>query len=101
MQTKPILSCAGREAVSIDAALLNELLINSNFKTIGVQQCASQLLDELVPIANGQSMNPLTDFKAIIINQFLYLQLREAQTIARNSGETVVSNGPCDDSCCM
>ena len=37
---QPILSCAGREAVSIDAALFQELLLSFTPETIGIKQKA-------------------------------------------------------------
>ena len=87
---QPILSCAGREAVSIDAALLQELLFSFTPNTIGIKQKARKLSQMLELIADGYCDNALEEFKTIITTEFLFVQLMEASNLARQtSAETV------------
>lgn len=83
---QPILSCAGRESVSIDAVLLQQLLENFTPSLIGVRARASQLEDAMHLIALGEygnGENSLKVFKDIITNEFLFIQLMEASRLAR------------------
>jgi len=81
---KPILACAGRTSASIDAELLNELLLSYTPNLIGIKSKAHQLSAAFDVIANGEyGENTLNEFKAIIYREFLQLQLMEAAQIAR------------------
>ena len=51
---QPILSCAGRESVSIDTVLLQQLLENYTPSLIGVKQRASQLKEMMHWSAAGE-----------------------------------------------
>ena len=85
---QPILSCAGREAVSIDSALLYELLHSYTPNTIGIKTRAEQVAHSLTCIANGYYPNDsLERFKDIITTEFLSIQLMEASSIARQERE--------------
>lgn len=87
-QEQPILSCAGREAVSIDSAILNELLISFTPNTIGIKVKARQLADTMNFIASGElEDNTLDYFKDIITTEFLSVQLMEASKLARQASE--------------
>lgn len=88
---QPILSCAGREAVSIDTAVLNELLLSFTPNTIGIRQKADQVGHALYAVACGEyGENSLEKFKEIITTEFLSVQLMEAAQLARQaSAETV------------
>jgi len=78
---QPILSCAGRESVAIDAELLNQLLLSFTPGFIGIRTKAGNLIKELEYLRD-QDGNVDT-FKSIIYREFLYLQLIEAATLAR------------------
>jgi hypothetical protein len=81
---QPILSCAGRESVSIDTVLLQQLLENFTPNLIGVKQRAGLLELDLRLIAKGEyGENSLKVFKDIITNEFLFIQLMEASRLAR------------------
>ena len=81
---QPILSCAGREAVSVDAALLTELLLSFTPNTIGITNKALNVSQDLKAIANGHFPdNALERFKEIITKEFLMVQLMEAAQLAR------------------
>jgi hypothetical protein len=83
-QDQPILSCAGREAVSIDSALLTELLLSFTPNTIGIKNKALNVSQDLKAIANGHFPdNALERYKEIITNEFLSVQLMEAAQLAR------------------
>lgn len=85
-QEQPILACAGREAVSIDSALLTELLLSFRTTTIGIKEKASQVADSLRMIADGAHPNDgLERFKEIITTEFLYVQLVEASKFAKRA----------------
>ena len=86
-QNQPILSCAGREAVSIDTALLQELLFSFTPNTIGIKQKARKLSQMLELIADGYCDNALEEFKTIITTEFLFVQLMEASNLARQASE--------------
>lgn len=91
---QPILSCAGREAVSIDAAILKELLLSFKPTTIGIRQKAEQLATHLLLIANDYYPNDALEvFKGIITEEFLYLQLTEAGKLARQVSAEPVCQG--------
>jgi len=82
----PILSCAGRPSASIDAELLNELLLSYSLNLIGIQSKARQLSTAFDAIANGEySENALKEFKSIINREFLQIQLTEAVILARTA----------------
>jgi len=89
---QPILSCAGREAVSIDTAVLNELLLSFTPNTIGIREKARQVSNDLRYLADGGYGNgneSLERFKVIITTEFLFVQLMEASNLARQaSAET-------------
>jgi len=90
-QEQPILSCAGREAVSIDAAILNELLLSFTPNTIGIRQKADQVSHALHMIAIGEHPNDALEvFKGIITTEFLSVQLMEASKLARQSTAVTV-----------
>lgn len=90
---QPILSCAGREAVSIDSALLTELLLSFTPNTIGIRQKADQVSQALHLIGIGEYPNDgLERFKEIITKEFLYVQLMEASKLARQSSAVTVAN---------
>lgn len=92
-QEQPILSCADREAVSIDAVLLNELLLSFTPDTIGIKQKASVISYSLDLIARGEyGDNSLEKFKEIITTEFLSVQLMEASSIARKEREKYMSD---------
>jgi len=83
-KNQPILSCAGREAVSVDAAMLNELLLSFTPNTIGIKAKAAHVADSLQMIAGGAHPNDgLERFKEIITTEFLSIQLMEAVSLAR------------------
>lgn len=85
-KTQPILSCAGRETVSIDAVLLQQLLRSFTPNLIGVKQRAQQLANALWVIADGEyGDNTLNVFKDTITEEFLFIQLMEASRLARNA----------------
>ncbi len=95
---QPILSCAGRDSVSIDTVLLQQLLENFTPNLIGVKARASQLEDAMHLVAVGEygdGENSLKVFKDIITHEFLFIQLMEASRLARQapvgSTETVSS----------
>jgi hypothetical protein len=81
---QPILSCAGRESVSIDTVLLQQLLENFTPNLIGVHNRARQLETDMYMIGNGDyGDDSLKVFKDIITNEFLFIQLMEASRLAR------------------
>lgn len=80
---QPILSCAGRESVSIDAELLNQLLLSFTPTLIGIRAKAGNLIKELEYLRD-QDGNVDT-FKSIIYREFLQLQLMEAAFLARTA----------------
>ncbi len=83
---QPILSCAGRESVSIDAVLLQQLLENFKPNLIGVYQRARQLESDMRLISNGEYRDDsLKVFKDIITNEFLFIQMLEASRLARQA----------------
>ena len=85
-KTQPILSCAGRESASIDAELLNELLMSYRPNLVGVKSRAYQLSAAFDIIANGEyGDESLNEFKSIIYREFLQLQLLEAANLARTA----------------
>ena len=85
---QPILACAGREAVSIDSALLTELLLSFTPYTIGIKEKARQLADTMRFIATGELGDENLDyFKDVITKEFLYVQLMEASKLARQASE--------------
>jgi len=84
-KTQPILSCAGRESVSIDAELLNQLLLSFTPTLIGIRAKAGNLIKELEYLRD-QDGNVDT-FKSIIYREFLQLQLMEAAFLARTAPE--------------
>jgi hypothetical protein len=82
----PILSCAGRPSASIDAELLNELLLSYTPNFIGIQSKARQLSAAFDVIANGEyGAEALKEFKSIINREFLQIQLTEAASLARTA----------------
>ena len=87
---QPILSCAGREAVSIDAAILNQLLLSFTPNTIGIRQKARDVSQMLEYVADGRCDNALEEFKNIITTEFLSVQLMEASKLARQSTAVTV-----------
>jgi hypothetical protein len=90
---QPILSCAGREAVSIDSALLTELLLSFKPDTIGIRNKADNVANALYSIARGEyGDNALESFKEIITTEFLSVQLMEAAQLARQSSADTVAN---------
>jgi len=90
---QPILSCAGRDAVSIDSALLQQLLQNYSPSLIGVKERARQIANALWVIADGEyGDNTLNVFKGTITEEFLFIQLMEASRLAR----TVSAESLCD-----
>ena len=87
-KNQPILSCAGREAVSIDSALLQELLLSFTPNTIGIKEKARQLADTMRFIATGELGDENLDyFKDVITHEFLSVQLMEASKLARKASE--------------
>lgn len=83
---KVILSCAGRTSTSIDAELLNELLLSYRPNLVGIKQKAEELAQAFYAISNGEyGDESLKEFKSIINREFLQVQLMEAATLARNS----------------
>lgn len=96
-QDQPILSCAGREAVSIDSALLTELLLSFTPNTIGIKEKARQLADTMRFIASGELGDENLDyFKDVITTEFLSVQLMEASKLARQkSAESVAVTVEC------
>ena len=94
---QPILACAGREAVSIDSALLTELLLSFTPNTIGIREKARQVSNDLSYLASGGYGNgneSLERFKDIITTEFLSVQLMEAAQLAKQT--TAVVSGPVD-----
>jgi hypothetical protein len=82
----PILSCAGRPSASIDAELLNELLLSYSLNFIGVKSKARLLSAAFDTIANGEyGEDALNEFKSIINREFLQIQLTEAVLLARTA----------------
>ena len=85
-KTQPILSCAGRESASIDAELLNELLLSYRPNLIGIKQKAEELAQTFFALSNGEyGDESLNEFKSIIYREFLQLQLLEAANLARTA----------------
>jgi hypothetical protein len=81
---QPILSCAGRDSVNIDTALLQHLLENFTPNLIGAKQRAGLLELDLRLIAKGEyGDDSLKVFKDIITKEFLFIQLMEASRLAR------------------
>jgi hypothetical protein len=92
---QPILSCAGREAVSIDTALLQELLFSFTPNTIGIKTHAHNIAGALMMIADGAHPNDAHEvFKRIITTEFLSVQLMEASKLARQSSADAVADLP-------
>ena len=92
---QPILACAGREAVSIDSALLNELLLSFRTSTIGITNKALNVSQDLKAIANGHfPNNALERYKEIITTEFLSIQLMEASRLAKQSSVETVADAP-------
>ena len=92
---QPILACAGREAVSIDAALLTELLLSFTPNTIGIRNKADNVANALYAVGCGEyGDNSLEKFKEIITTEFLYVQLMEASTLARQTSADAVAHVP-------
>lgn len=92
---QPILSCAGREAVSIDAAILNELLLSFTPNTIGIRAKAEHVAQALHSVAYGEyGEHSLEKFKEIITTEFLSVQLMEASKLARQSSADAVADMP-------
>jgi hypothetical protein len=90
---QPILSCAGRDAVSIDSALLQQLLQSFRPNLIGVQHRAMQINSIMFDITNGEfGDKSLKIFKDTITEEFLFIQLMEASRLAR----TVSAESLCD-----
>ena len=89
-KTQPILSCAGRESVSIDAELLNQLLLSFTPNLVGIKEKARGIRDEMALICQGEYDLEGTakfQFKSIIYREFLQLQLMEAAFLARTAPE--------------
>jgi hypothetical protein len=83
---QPILSCAGRDAVSIDSALLQQLLQNYSPSLIGVKHRAMQIKDVMYGITIGEyGDKSLEIFKDTITEEFLFIQLMEASRLARTT----------------
>lgn len=83
---QPILSCAGRNAVSIDSALLQQLLQNYTPNLIGVKHRAHQIANAMYAIANEEYGEKSLDiFKDTITEEFLFIQLMEASRLARTT----------------
>jgi hypothetical protein len=94
---QPILSCAGREAVSIDTAVLNELLLSFTPNTIGIRNKADQLAQAFHMIAVGEHPNDAHEvFKGIITTEFLTVQLMEASKLARQASADAVQASTLD-----
>lgn len=92
---QPILSCAGREAVSIDTAILKELLLSFTPNTIGIKAKADQVSHALHSVAIGEYGDySLEKYKEIITTEFLSVQLMEAAQLAKQT--TAVVSGPVD-----
>ena len=92
MENKPILSCAGRTSVNIDAVMLQQLLLTFKPTLIGVKERAQQIADVMHLIAIGEyDGKSLEAFKDVINEEFLQIQLMEASRLARTeSVETAV-----------
>jgi hypothetical protein len=87
---QPILSCAGRNSVNIDTALLQQLLQNYTPNLIGVKHRAMQIKDVMYGITIGEyGDKSLEIFKDIITEEFLSIQLMEASRLARESTAVV------------
>lgn len=87
-KTQPILSCAGRETVSIDAELLNQLLLSFTPNLIGIKEKARIIRDFMGLICQGEydlEGTAAAQFKSIIYREFLQLQLLEAAFLARTA----------------
>ena len=96
-KNQPILSCAGREAVSIDSALLQELLLSFTPNTIGIKEKARQLADTMRFIATGELGDENLDyFKDVITHEFLSVQLMEASKLARQTSADAVQASTVD-----
>jgi hypothetical protein len=81
---KPILACAGRTSASIDAELLNELLLNYHPAGTDIRTKAQTLSNQFDMIAIGEfGAHSFETFKSIITREFLSMQLSEAVSIAR------------------
>ena len=92
---QPILSCAGRESVSIDTSLLQQLLQNYSPNLIGVKQRASQIASVMDYIANGGFGDKSLDmFKDTITEEFLFIQLMEASRLARTASAESCCDAP-------
>lgn len=89
VQAQPILSCAGRKSVAIDATLLNELLSKHTPDLVGIKEKARQLRDKFQTIYTGEyDLEPgatLEEFKNTITTEFLGIQLLEAVNLARTA----------------
>ena len=83
---QPILSCAGRDTVSIDTVLLQQLLQNFTPNLIGIQQRARQIKGVMYSISIGEYGDKSWDiFKDTITEEFLFIQLMEASRLARTT----------------
>lgn len=90
---QPILSCAGRDTVSIDAVLLQQLLQSFSPNLIGVKHRAMQIQAVMYGITIGEyGDKSLEIFKDTITEEFLFIQLMEASRLAR----TVSAESCCD-----
>ena len=90
---QPILACAGREAVSIDTALLTELLLSFTPTTIGIRAKAEHVAQALHSVAYGEyGEHSLEKFKEIITTEFLSVQLMEASKLARQSCNSLLTS---------
>jgi hypothetical protein len=83
----PILSCAGRPSASIDAELLNELLLSYTPNLVGIRIKAENLSQAFYAISNytDGGEEALKQFKSIINREFLQIQLMEAASLARTA----------------
>lgn len=83
----PILSCAGRKSASIDAELLNELLLSYTPNLVGIRIKAENLSQAFYAISNytDGGEDALKEFKSIINREFLQIQLMEAASLARTA----------------
>jgi hypothetical protein len=98
---QPILSCAGRNTVSIDAVLLQQLLQNYTPNLIGVKHRAGLLANAMYLIADGEYGDKSLDmFKDTINEEFLFIQLMEASRLARTVSAEALCDVPDSDNEC-
>jgi hypothetical protein len=99
---KPILACAGRTSVSVDADLLNDLLLSYHPAGTDIRTKAEALSNQFDAIAKGEyGDDALEEFKDIITREFLFIQLKEAINLARKLSMEDYALASADEEVCL